>query len=91
MTSILLNAYLKIGPSDLINQFIHKVFKAATDTKMPDAPTVEPADIKHCKCCNWKGKSSETTKKHLLLSDDVELEMFCPKCQRYIGFTRYQH
>lgn len=46
-----------------------------------------PAIELYCKCCNWKGKSTDARYKVLVLEHTAEVELFCPQCHSYAGFV----
>ena len=47
----------------------------------------EPFTYVHCKCCSWKGKSSDAKYKVLVEEHAAEIELFCPRCHSYAGFV----
>jgi len=56
-----------------------------TDRPAPQPPaTQKPAS---CSCCNWKGKVAESRKNYIMLATISEVELFCPRCNTYMGFV----
>ena len=47
---------------------------------------VNKRNIIKCGCCAWKGKRTETKKKFIFLNRISEMELYCPKCNKYLGF-----
>jgi hypothetical protein len=39
-----------------------------------------------CGCCGWKGQEMKAKKHYLVVGKIAELELFCPKCNHYMGF-----
>lgn len=55
----------------------------------PQAPVPESPFQKMttCSCCNWKGKAADSRKRHIALTAISEVELFCPRCNTYMGFV----
>ncbi len=89
MPAIVLNAFQRI--TFFVSKYEQAyIGKAKATPKDPSKQTGDAAylklDIVKCKCCNWQGKSSETKQEFLFLPYATELELFCPKCNRYLCF-----
>lgn len=39
-----------------------------------------------CTCCGWKGADRKTKKHYMFVAKIAEVELFCPKCNHYLGF-----
>jgi hypothetical protein len=70
---------------------------ALKDTKIevPHIPffellSTESAAPLTCTCCKWKGTEMKARKFYLEVENIAELELYCPKCNQYLGFTSEQ-
>lgn len=56
--------------------------------RTPQAPPPQSPfqNITTCNCCTWKGKAADSRKRHIALTDISEIELFCPRCNTYMGF-----
>ena len=74
------------------NSLLHKVSGTsfvATQNKQSEIISMQQHSLK-C-TCGWKGKESEGIRKyHQLTNDAVELEVYCAKCKKYIGFKLFK-
>ena len=46
----------------------------------------EPETSLTCSCCGWKGSQLKARKHYLVVEAIAEIELFCPKCNQYLGF-----
>ena len=51
----------------------------------PQPPAAQKAAS--CSCCNWKGKVADSRKNYITLAAISEVELFCPRCNTYMGFV----
>ena len=91
MTHLAINPENRFAFFSVKENFLEKLFGKQRDNaqKSTHKVIVEASaqhDIMTCKCCSWKGKSSETKKEFLFINKISELELFCPKCNSYLGF-----
>ena len=92
MTSILFQ------PFNLLSFFqLGNIFGSSAQASEKENKKVENEDasdyndkIIKCQCCKWKGKNSETKKKFIFLTNISEVELFCPRCHKYISFISDQ-
>lgn len=53
------------------------------------APGPDPVyqQITSCSCCNWKGKIADSRRQYITFTVISEVELFCPRCNTYMGFV----
>ena len=92
MSSIVLNYLTRFAffqlKGNLFNLELKDLYGAAAGSR--PQPYSEP-DISQnaisCGCCQWKGKVGESRKNHIAFSTFTETELFCPRCNTYMGFV----
>lgn len=89
---------LSIPYSNILSFFqIGNIFGSGVQASAQENKKVEKENesdyndaVVKCPCCKWKGKNSETKKKFVFLTNISEVELFCPKCHKYIRFISDQ-
>ncbi len=91
MTHLAINTVNRYAFIQVRENVIGKIFKKQKESVLKSTHNliVEKTaknELLSCKCCSWKGKSAETKKEFLFTNLISELELFCPKCNSYVGF-----
>ncbi len=92
MSSIVLNYLTRFAFFQLKGNFFNLELKELQGTASGHRPPYnsEP-DVQQkaigCSCCHWKGRVGESQKNIISFSGFTETELFCPRCNTYMGFV----
>lgn len=78
-------------PFGVVKELLHTypASKAASNSQKDSKPKdTEKSTTITCKCCQWQGKDTEAKTEVFFLEHTTELELYCPKCNSYIGFHK---
>ena len=78
-------------PFEVVKELLHiyPVNQAASHSQNGSKPKeTEKSTTITCKCCHWQGKDTEAKTEVIFLEHTTELELYCPKCNSYIGFHK---
>lgn len=73
---------------ELINAFPVQAVAASGPKRSHKKEEDNKAKVLTCKCCKWQGKDTEAKTEVFFLENTTELELYCPKCNSYLGFHK---
>lgn len=92
MSSIVINYLTRFAffhsKGNLFNLELNELYNATMGSRPQNSsePDVMQKAVS-CSCCNWKGKACESRKSEIAFSTFTETELFCPRCNTYVGFV----
>ncbi len=92
MSTLVLNyltrfAFLPIK-ANIFNLELRDIYGVLQNNRQTNA--TEPAYAQKttsCSCCQWKGKVADIRKNYISFTAISEIELFCPRCNTYMGFV----
>lgn len=92
MSSIVLNYLTRFAFFQSKGNLFNLELKDLQDALIGNRPpTYSEPDIQQqaigCSCCQWKGRVGESRKAYITFSGFSETELFCPRCNTYMGFV----
>jgi len=91
MSTIVLNYLTRFAFFQLKGNYFNLELKDLQEAAFGNRHNISEPDVQQkavgCSCCQWKGKVGESKKAHIQFSGITETELFCPRCNTYMGFV----